>query len=162
AFGDRWARQAIELARGLGDPNLISEALDAVSLEPMGDDRMDEVIEIAAARHVFDDRISTEERVDAWIMDAWAETMRGNLTSAERAADRARAGLMAGQASAFVLGATAWRMLDLYALGRWDEVITELGRAERAWAESEVAAPGFATNGFIAALLTARGRGDAV
>jgi class 3 adenylate cyclase len=162
AFGDHWARQSVDLAQAIGDPNLISASLDAAGLEPMGDDRMDDVIAINQRRHAIEDRLSTEERMDSWVIDAWAQTIGGNLTSAERAADRGRAGLMAGQASSFVLGLTSWRIVDLYALGRWDEAIVELGRAERAWAESEVTNPGFSTNGFIAALLVARGRGDVV
>ena len=162
AMADAWARKAVALARELGDSNLLSESLDALGLEPMGDDRMDDVIAINAEREQIGDRLSTEERADAGIVRSWAETIRGNLTSAERVADRTRAGLMAGQASAFVLGATCWRMVDLYGLGRWDEVMVELGRAERAWAESEVLAPGFAANGFIAALQVARARADPV
>jgi class 3 adenylate cyclase len=160
--GDAWARQAVDLARAFGDPNLLSEALDALGLEPMGDDRMDDVIAVNAERERMGDRISTEERSDAGIVRVWAETIRGHLTSAERGADRTRAGLMAGQASSFVLGATAWRMVDLFGLGRWDEVMVELGRAERAWAEAEAAAPGFAASGFIAAFLVARARADTV
>jgi hypothetical protein len=60
------------------------------------------------------------------------------------------------------MGATAWRMVALHALGRWDEVTTELGRAERAWQESEIAAPSYALNGFLACFSVARSRGDVV
>jgi hypothetical protein len=67
-----------------------------------------------------------------------------------------------GQASAFVLGATAWRVLALHALGRWDEALVEAARAERAWHESELKAPWYALNGFLAALTIARGRGDSI
>ena len=35
-------------------------------------------------------------------------------------------------------------------------------RAERAWQESELRAPWYAINGFLAALAIARGRGDTV
>jgi hypothetical protein len=40
--------------------------------------------------------------------------------------------------------------------------MVELGRAERAWQESEFLTPGYAMNGFIAAFAIARARGDAV
>jgi hypothetical protein len=77
-------------------------------------------------------------------------------------AESARAGLATGQAASFVLGATCWRVLALHALGRWDEALVDAARAERAWQESELRAPWFAINGFLAAFTIARGRGDHV
>ncbi len=71
-------------------------------------------------------------------------------------------GLAPGQAPSFVLGATCWRVLALHALGRWDEALVEAVRAERAWQESELRAPWYAINGFLAAFTIARGRGDPV
>jgi hypothetical protein len=115
-----------------------------------------------AQRHALENRVSTGERTDARIVESWTETIRGNLETAERAADRARAGLVAGQASSWVLGASAWRCLDLAVLGRWDEALLDAERAERAWAESELEAPGYAVNGFLAAFGVARSRGDVV
>jgi len=61
-----------------------------------------------------------------------------------------------------VLGATAWRIVALHALGRWDEAMADASRAERALQESELDAPWYAYNGFFAAFAVARGRGDAV
>ncbi|HUQ43684.1 MAG TPA: adenylate/guanylate cyclase domain-containing protein [Candidatus Limnocylindria bacterium] len=155
-----WAMEAVASAELLDDPNLLSGALDAAAVAPMSDGRMAEVLPLIARRHEVEDRLTTEERTDAWIMHAWCETLLGKLDVAERAADRARAGLLSGQASAWVLGATAWRALTLHALGRWDEALLEAGRAERAWQESELRAPGFALNGFLAAFAIARSRGD--
>ena len=155
-----WAAEAIANAEVTDDANLLSSALDAATVAPMSDGRMAEVLPLIARRHEVEDRLSTEERTDAWIMHAWCETLLGKLDVGQRAADRASAGLMIGQASAWVLGARAWSVVALHALGRWDEALVEAARAERAWQESELRAPGFSLNGFFAAFAIARSRGD--
>ena len=159
---ERWARQAVESARRLGQPDLLSVALDAADANALANDDMAAVLEFVTERHAIEDRVSTTERADAWIVNAWAEAIRGNLGVAEQAAERSRSGFGAGQAPSFVLGATSWRILALHALGRWDEVFQEAIRAERALDESQLTAPWFAFNGFLAILSTARSRGDTV
>jgi class 3 adenylate cyclase len=159
---ERWALLAIETARKLGQPDLLSAALDAADAAALSRDDMAGVLDYVAERHRIEDRTSTSERADAWIVHAWAETIRGNLTAAEAAAERARAGLGVGQAAAFMLGATSWRIVALHALGRWDEALVDAARAERALQESEFSAPWYSFNGFIAALAIARARGDTV
>jgi hypothetical protein len=162
ATGAGWAKEALALARKLDQPELMSSALDASAVAPLGDDRMNAVLDFVRQRYEIADRVSAGERTDSMIVEAWAEAVRGNLGAAEAAADRARAGLGEGQASSWVLGATAWRILALHALGRWDEAVVEGSRAERAWQESEIQAPGFSLNGFIALFAIARARGDVV
>ena len=157
-----WASRALETARRLGQPDLLSAAYDAAGAVEIGRDEMRRVVALAEERHAFEDRVSTGERADAWIVQTWGQFVLGELAAAEVSAERARAGLVAGQASAFVLGATAWRVLALHALGRWDEALVEAARAERAWHESELKAPWYALNGFLAALTIARGRGDSI
>jgi class 3 adenylate cyclase len=157
-----WAAKAVVAMRALDIPDLISAALDAASIAAFGDDRMAEVLELVKQRHEIENRVSTPERTDARIVEAWSETIRGNLVAAERAAEWAREGLVPGQASSWVLGASAWRTLALSVLGRWDQAILDARRAERAWAESELEAPGYAVNGFLAAYGIARARGDVV
>jgi class 3 adenylate cyclase len=157
-----WAARAMETARAIGHPELISVAYDAAGAVETGRDRMRRVLEFARERHAFEDRLSTSERADAWIVHAWSEMILGELVAATESADRARAGLGSGQASSFVLGATSWRVMALHALGRWDEALIEAARAERAWQESELRAPWYAINGFLAAYTIARSRDDAV
>jgi hypothetical protein len=123
---------------------------------------MAQVLRYVEERHRIADRVSTPERADAWIVNAWAETMLGNLANAEQAAENSRAGFGSGQAASFVLGATCWRIVALHALGRWDEVMQEASRAERSLDESQLTAPWYAFNGFVAILATARARNDAV
>ena len=161
-IGAEWAERALETARRIDQPDLISVAIDAASAVELGRDDMARVVELAEQRHQLEDRVSTAERSDAWIVHTWAEVMLGNLTTALESADRARAGLVSGQASSFVLGATTWRTVALHALGRWDEALTEAARAERAWQESELRAPWYAINGFLAAFAIARARADPV
>jgi tetratricopeptide (TPR) repeat protein len=157
-----WADRAIASARELGVPDLLSAAYDAGGAVAMGRDQMPEVLRFALERHTIEDRLSTSERADAWIVHTWSEMLNGDLVEAVDAAERARAGLMSGQASSFVLGATSWKVLALHALGRWDEALAEAARAERAWQESELEAPWYAVNCFMAAFSIARSRNDPV
>ena len=157
-----WTQRAIASAREIGVPDLISAAYDAGGAIAMGRDEMREVLEYALERHKIEDRLSTSERADAWIVHTWSEFILGNLDEAVEAAERARAGLMSGQASSFVLGATSWRVLALHALGRWDEALAEAARAERAWQESELEAPWYAVNCLMAAYSICRSRNDPV
>ena len=160
--GELWAERAIATARRLGQADLLSAALDAADAVALTRDDMARVLEFVEERHSIQERVSTSERADAWIVNAWAEAIRGNLVAAEQAAEQARAGLGTGQAASFVLGATAWRVFALHALGRWDEALADAVRAERALQESEFSAPWYSFNGFLSALAIARGRGDAV
>ena len=157
-----WAERALASAQKLGQPDLLSAAFDAAGAVETGRDEMGRVRDFAMERHKIEDRLSTSERADAWIVRTWSELLLGELEEAVDSADRARAGLVTGQAASFVLGATCWRVLALHALGRWDEALTEAARAERAWQESELRAPWYAINGFLAAFTIARGRGDQV
>jgi class 3 adenylate cyclase len=157
-----WAERAIASARAIGNPDLLSAAYDAGGATAMGRDAMQEVLEYALERHKIEDRLSTAERADAWIVHTWSETLNGNLVAAADAAERARAGLASGQAASFVLGATSWRVMALHALGRWDEALAEAARAERAWQESELTAPWYAVNCLLAAYSICQGRNDPV
>ena len=157
-----WAERALASAQKIGQPDLMSAAFDAAGAVETGRDQMGRVRDFAMERQKIEDRLSTNERADSWIVRTWSELLLGELEEAVDSADRARAGLATGQAASFVLGATCWRVLALHALGRWDEALAEAARAERAWQESELRAPWYAINGFLAAFTIARGRGDNV
>jgi class 3 adenylate cyclase len=153
---------AIDMARQLDDPELLSASMDAAGIAHYADDRPRESLNYVVLRLELGNRLSTNERVDARIVQAWMQLFLGELDAAERAADLARAGLARGQASAWVMGAAAWRILALHALGRWDEALADATFAERAWADSEVRAPSFSLSGLLAAFTIARSRGDTV
>jgi hypothetical protein len=157
-----WAERALSSARKIGQADLLSAAFDAAGAVELARDEMRRELELSKERQQFEDRVSTYERADSWIVRTWAEVILGQLEDAVESADRARAGLGTGQASSFVLGASCWRIVALHALGRWDEALADATRAERAWQESELRAPWYAINGFLAALAIARGRGDPV
>ncbi|MBI2780824.1 MAG: AAA family ATPase [Chloroflexi bacterium] len=156
------ANTAIEMARELDDVDMQSAAMDAAGTAAYADDRPERSLAFARPRLELGERLTTGERLDAQIVIAWMNSFLGNLEESERAADQARAGLGRGQASAWVLGVIAWRMLALFFLGRWDEAMQEAERAERVWTESEIRAPWYALNGILAAFLISSSRGDAV
>jgi class 3 adenylate cyclase len=156
------ALQALELARALDDPDAVSAALDALGAIDLNEDRMADVSKSTSERLEIADRIATNERVDAWIVTAWAAALLGDLEGSQRASAQARAGLGSGQAPAWALGASAWRIFALHGLGRWDEAVVELQRAAVSWQESEIRAPWFALNGFLAGLAIARARRDPI
>ena len=153
--------QAFELASRLGDVDLISASLDAEFGVAGADDRHVEMVAISRRRLELSG-LASSERFDALITTAWSLFLLGQLEEAERVADGVRTGLASGQASAWVMGASAWRVEALWALGRWDEALIEAGRCEQAWRESEIHAPGFAVGGFIAAFSIAEARRDPV
>jgi predicted ATPase/class 3 adenylate cyclase len=153
--------QAFELASRLGEVDLISASLDAEWSVAGADDRHAEMLAISRLRLALPG-LATSERLDAHITTAWSLFLLGQLEEAERVADGVRTGLASGQASAWVMGASAWRVQTLWALGRWDEALVEAGRCEQAWRESQIHAPGYAVGGFVAAFSIAEARRDSV
>ncbi len=156
------AKEALDLARALDDPDAMSAALDALGAISLSENRAAEVSAYAEQRLAIADRLATNERVDAWIVTAWTAALLGDLEGSEKAAAQARAGLGSGQAPAWALGASAWRAFALHGLGRWDDAVVELQRAAISWKESEIRAPWYALNGFLAGLAIARARADPV
>jgi class 3 adenylate cyclase len=154
--------KALELTRALDDPDLVSASLDALDSAEMADNDFLHVPAIVTARLALGNRLSTGERLDSWIVSAWAYTLLGKLEAAEQSASSAVAGLTSGQAPSWVGGASAWRVLVLYTVGGWNEARAEAARMQRALAESEITAPWFALNGILAAYLIARARGETV
>jgi hypothetical protein len=151
--------QALELASRLGDVDLISASLDAEFSVAGADDRHLEMVAVSRRRLELTG-LATGERFDALITTAWSLFLLGQLEEAERVADGVRTGLASGQASVWVMGASAWRVEALWALGRWDEALVEAGRGEQAWRDSEVHAPRFILGGFVAAFSIAEARRD--
>jgi class 3 adenylate cyclase len=154
------AERALELSRRLDDPELISAAFDALDSAEVATNRFLQVADIVRQRLDLGSRLSTGERLDAWIVAAWGATMLGRLDEAEQSAASATSGLASGQAPAWVSGAAAWRTYALYLLGRWDDAQAEAVRMQRAIRESELRAPWFALNGIVSAFLFSRARGD--
>jgi len=155
------AADALVIAERLGDGDLQSAALDGSTIGPLTDDRPTDGL-TSVRRRLALEGLVTSERLDAQIMLSWLEMLRGELAASEMAAAAVRAGLGAGQAPAWVMGASGWRTDALWALGRWDDALVEAGRSELAWRESQIHAPSFALNGFLAAFSIAQSRRDPV
>jgi class 3 adenylate cyclase len=151
---------ALDLARKLDDPDLVSAALDAKATIETNDDRIDAAVNVTRERLAIVDRLSLTERLDILNMTAWLELTRGDLDASERAATLAREGLAPGQASVWTMGASAWRTRALQMLGRWPEALREAARIERDWVDSEVAVPSYTAHGLFAARAIARAQGD--
>ncbi|HUQ78016.1 MAG TPA: adenylate/guanylate cyclase domain-containing protein [Patescibacteria group bacterium] len=153
--------RALQIAERLEDTDLQSAALDGLTVGAMAEDRPMEAL--AFIRHRLSlQGLVTSERLDAMIMLSWMELLLGELAASEAAAAGAREGLASGQAAAWVLGASGWRTEALWALGRWDDALTEAARCELAWRDSQIHVPSFALNGFLAAFAIARARRDPV
>jgi hypothetical protein len=155
------AAEALAIAERLGDGDLQSAALDGSTIGPLTDDRPTDGLPSVRRRLALEGLV-TSERLDAQIMLAWLQMLRGELAESEASAAAVRAGLGAGQAPAWVMGASGWRTDALWALGHWDDALVEAGRSELAWRESHIHAPSFALNGFLAAFSIARSRRDPV
>jgi class 3 adenylate cyclase len=156
------AMRALELARSLDDADAISAALDGLTVLSFNENAAAEALQYGAERLALGDRLTTNERVDARIVTSWTMNLLGDLEGAKKAAADARAGLGSGQAPSWALGASAWRAFSLHSLGRWDEALVELQRAMISWQESEIRAPWYALNGFLAGLAISRARVDPI
>jgi hypothetical protein len=151
---------ALDLARKMDDPELVSAALDAKANIEINDGRIDAAVNVTRERFAMVDRLSLTERLDILNMTAWLEFSRGGLDASERAATLAREGLGPGQASVWTMGASAWRTRALQMLGRWPEALAEASKMERDWVDSEVAVPSYTAHGLFAARAIARAQGD--
>jgi class 3 adenylate cyclase len=155
------AQEALAIAERLADPDLQSAALDGITIGAMSDDRPTDALG-SIRRRIGIEGLVTSERLDALIMLSWMQLLRGELAESEVAAAAVREGLAPGQAPSWVMGASGWRTEALWTLGRWDEALAEAARCEQAWRESQIHAPSFALNAFLAAFSIARARRDPV
>ncbi len=157
---DAAAHEALELARGLGDLQLQSEALDAVG--GIAQQRGDYAAMAGAARQrlAFGNRLPVFERIDAACMVAWAAVATGDLDGATAATDDAMRFIQPGQAANWSLHLFAWRTVAASLRGDWDDALVSAGRAQILWIDLERVAAGYATRGFLAAFEIARARRD--
>jgi len=125
------AETALRIARAIDEADLMSASLDALAAINLVDDRAAEALASTRERLAIADRLTTTELVDASIMTSWTRALLGDLDGAHKAAADVRAGLSSGQAPAWSLGASAWRGFELHALGRWDDAVVEVQRAEQ-------------------------------
>ena len=154
------AREALKVARELGDFNLASMALDALSGNATAIDDLRASREYSRQRLEFEDRLNLYERIDAHSMMAWMNALLGELQEAVDASSRGMAVIQPGQIPASVMHLVSWRMYALHHLGRWDEVLQLAPRLIQLWEEAGRLAAGYTLRGVISGLMVARARQD--
>ncbi|HKB29002.1 MAG TPA: AAA family ATPase, partial [Candidatus Limnocylindrales bacterium] len=152
--------RAVEYARRVGDPNLISEALDSLGAAELELDNYETVVGIARERLKLDDRLNLAERMDSRIVLAWSQATLGQIVESLASAQSVTALLGHGQGLGFQLGALAWQISALHILGRWDEALAVVRRLQEAWIGTDRTAAGYALQGWLAGLEIARARRD--
>jgi class 3 adenylate cyclase len=152
--------RAVTYARQVGDPNLISEALDALGAAELELDNYETVVGIARERLELDDRLNLAERMDARTVLAWSQATLGQIVESLESARSVTALLGPNQGLGFQLGALAWQISALHILGRWDEALAVVRRLQEAWIGTDRTAAGYALQGWLAGLEVARGRRD--
>jgi class 3 adenylate cyclase len=160
AHGMASAQAGMQLAEELDDANLISAALDALGSETQRSDPAG-ARRIAERRVAMSDRLSMQERSDAYYMVAWMSAVLGELPAVLTAAEGWLGQLQPGQGPAFAVGLSGWRAYALWQLGRWDEVAAAFDQMRSLWLEANRIAAAFALQGMYAAMEVGRARGDA-
>lgn len=156
----RTAEHAVEIARGIDDPEMVSIGLDALAGAAISRNDWGRSLEFTRQRLAFEDRLGFYERIDARSAVAWMSYLMGDLVTAERDSADMVARLLPGQAPYPALHLYAWRTLTLLTLGRWDEGTSMFWRCIETWHDAGRHAAGYALRGFIAGLDIARARGD--
>jgi hypothetical protein len=155
---DSQAREALLVARELGDNNLASIALDALSGNATAQADYAGTREYSRQRLEFEDRLNLYERIDAHSMMAWMNSILGDLKEAVDSSSRGMGVIQPGQVPASVLHLIAWRLYALTHLGRWDEVLALAPRQIQLWEEVGRIAAGYTLRGTVASWLVARAR----
>ena len=155
------AARAVELARSVGAPELISVALDAAGSCAMY--RLDwrTVLANAETRRAYGSRLALAEIMDADHVTCWASTVLGDPRTAARVNEETSARLRAGQLPEWRLSTLCWRLRIHYTLGRWDDASESIDQALAAWRQLGSPALGWVRVGFRPGVLIARGRLDA-
>ncbi len=154
------AREGLVLAERIDDAALVSAALDGLSSlrQDAGDFRATR--DLSLRRLGLADRLDLREVVDAQCMLTWSSSVLGDLEEAERDSATALASLQPGQVPSWALHLSHWRMYALAVLGRWGETLAVSERAYGLWTDIDRAPAGYATLGFVAALMVARSTRD--
>ncbi len=160
ADGARVAGEALDIARRLDDPDLMSAALDAHVVWMMEDGRYGDIAEVDRQRVALAPRlVDVRERADAYGTAAGDAFSLGDYRQALQLGTEcinASEGLDAGS----YLHGLVWRVCAGFMLGEWDATLTDQAEIERLQAEEGSALPGnLAMWAYGVALLCAELRG---
>jgi hypothetical protein len=126
------AEAGLVLAERIGDPRLLSAALDVIASFVVEDDPA-AARDIQRSRWRLADRLSLLERCDAYQMVAWQSALVGDVDAALEAADAGLAMVQPGQSPDVVQVLYAWRQWSLAMGGRWDEVAGAQAQTHQVW-----------------------------
>jgi tetratricopeptide (TPR) repeat protein len=160
AEAEETAERAVEVARKVDEPELVSAALDALGGIALTRHDWAGALEITRQRLAFEDRLGLYERLDARSLVAWMSYLMGDLVTADQDSADMVSRLLPGQAPFAALHLYVWRTLTLLMLGRWDEGTSMFWRCIEAWNDAGRHAAGYSVRGFMAGLDIARARGD--
>jgi hypothetical protein len=160
AEAEETAERAVEVARKVDEPELVSAALDALGGIALTRHDWAGGLDIARRRLALEDRLGLYERLDARSMVAWMSYLMGDLVTADQDSADMVSRLLPGQAPYPALHLYVWRTLTLLMLGRWDEGTSMFWRCIEAWNDAGRHAAGYSVRGFMAGLDIARARGD--
>jgi class 3 adenylate cyclase/tetratricopeptide (TPR) repeat protein len=161
AEANRTGERAVEFAKELDEPELVSGALDALAAIALVRKDWPSTLKYSFQRLELEERLGLHERLDAHSMVAWMAYLMGDLAAAERDSADMVARLLPGQSPFLALHLYAWRAMTLMMLGRWDEAVAMFWRAVEAWTDAGRIVAGHGQRGFLAGLDIARARGDA-
>ncbi len=161
AAAERDAKRAAQIAERLGDTDLLSAALDAITGAFSSSGDYASGLAISRRRVSLGRRVNASERLDAYSMVTWACSAIGDLAGADAASAEGLAQVQPGQEPAWSLHLVAWRIYSLMLLGRWEAIGPLAQRARLLWEEMDRETAGYALRGFFAALEVAESRGEA-
>jgi hypothetical protein len=161
AAGREAARDALEIAETLHDPDLISTALDASAFWLLPEARYGEIDRIERRRLDLVPRlVDSREISDVYAVAALSATFMGRYgeaaTLSEEAVERAR-GLDPGQ----YLYSLSWRTLTRFLNGNWDGALTDHAEVETLESKDAEGLPlPYAAAPYAAAMMCHELRGD--
>ncbi len=147
------------LAERMGDPRLLSAALDAIASFVVEDDPA-AAREIQRSRWRLADRLSLLERTDAYQMVAWQSALLGDVTAALEAADAGLATIQPGQSPDTVQVLYAWRGWALAMGGNWDEVRPAQAQTHQVWVNGGRLPAAYVLHGPLSAAFVGAARRD--
>jgi class 3 adenylate cyclase len=153
------AKAGLALAEKLGDPRLITAALDGLTSFIVEDDP-------AAAREMqwrrwqFANRVSLLDRSDAYQMVAWQSALLGDIDETLRSAEIALADVARSVAPEEFVGPVAWKTWALAMLGRWGELWPAVSLQRQMWVDGGRPSAGHSVHGPMAAAYAAAAMQD--
>ena len=161
AAAERSGDEGLALAEHVGDPTMISAALDGVGSNAQ--ERGDWVLarDTNRRRVEMSDRLTLREVVDAQAMVTMSSTILADFDEADRESAAALAALRPGQVPMWALHICSWRTYGLAISGDWDAALATGERARQLWIEIGRGPAAFALLGFLSAMQISRNQRDA-